>query len=440
MQQGSLSFWKFQVAVQTTNALLKNTTHHLDEQKLHEHIEGGMDQVLYVQATNAKCNEIVGLRNWIAEVKQLDDMKHFKRHQAVKAFKQSAVASSTASHTSNSAQETFQATGLSKPSCKVNIASARLNNLFSQKINYPPTLTTEEKSLLFAYNGCFKCQNFFVYHKRSDKVAGCTFPIGTRYKPVTTAMVTASMSADYKLKVTYIMPAITRAGPSTTGHTVAAVFPGMSNPVNYTASNASNVIGGFSDPDSSVSTHLFSPTVATVIKTFDAMVPMVTNVLHDVTAPLVVSHMFWRTSVISSAVADDAPIQFDCFIDNGSHLILICASLAEQLCLHHCKLPLPIETEVVMQEDDKKVILKLYEYVKLYVYDSTAIIALNLISPVILGLPFLSHNSIVIDHSNRTAIDKVQNFDLMHPSVRLPPPFQKRSFVIFSIVSKRIKN
>ena len=54
MQQDSSSFWEFQVAVQTTNALLKGTPHHLDEQKLHEHIEAGMDQVLYIQAINAK--------------------------------------------------------------------------------------------------------------------------------------------------------------------------------------------------------------------------------------------------------------------------------------------------------------------------------------------------------------------------------------------------
>jgi len=50
-----------------------------------------------------------------------------------------------------------------------------------------------------------------------------------------------------------------------------------------------------------------------------------------------------------------------------------------------------------------------------------AIIAPNLVSPVILGLPFLSHNSIVVDHATRTAIDKLQNFDLMNPTIRPPP-------------------
>jgi hypothetical protein len=55
-----------------------------------------------------------------------------------------------------------------------------------------------------------------------------------------------------------------------------------------------------------------------------------------------------------------------------------------------------------------------------------AVIAPNLVAPVILGLPFLSHNSIVVDHAARTVIDKSQNFDLMNPTVRPPPPAPKR--------------
>ena len=56
-----------------TNVLLKGTPHHLDEQKIRECIEGRMDQVLYVLATNAKCNDIGDLREWLAEIKCLDD-------------------------------------------------------------------------------------------------------------------------------------------------------------------------------------------------------------------------------------------------------------------------------------------------------------------------------------------------------------------------------
>jgi hypothetical protein len=61
-----------------------------------------------------------------------------------------------------------------------------------------------------------------------------------------------------------------------------------------------------------------------------------------------------------------------------------------------------------------KVVVKMYDYVKLHLSDSSdeytawtvrALVALNLVAPVVLGLPFLSHNAIVIDHSKCTAID-----------------------------------
>jgi hypothetical protein len=58
MTQDPKSFWEFQIAVQSTNALLKDTPYHLDDVKLCERIEAGMNQILYMQAMNAKCNNI----------------------------------------------------------------------------------------------------------------------------------------------------------------------------------------------------------------------------------------------------------------------------------------------------------------------------------------------------------------------------------------------
>jgi hypothetical protein len=69
-------------------------------------------------------------------------------------------------------------------------------------------------------------------------------------------------------------------------------------------------------------------------------------------------------------------------------------------------------------------VVQLTEWVKLSLYDVSnlwssktvrAVIAPSLCAPVILGLPFLSHNNIVIDHAARTAIDKTTGFDLLNP-------------------------
>ena len=40
-----------------------------------------MNQVLYVQVTNVKCNDIVDFRKWLAEVKHVDDTKCFESNQ-----------------------------------------------------------------------------------------------------------------------------------------------------------------------------------------------------------------------------------------------------------------------------------------------------------------------------------------------------------------------
>ena len=85
-----------------------------------------------------------------------------------------------------------------------------------------------------------------------------------------------------------------------------------------------------------------------------------------------------------------------------------------------------------------------HDFVKLSLYDVSgkyrakpvcAIVASNLCCPVLLGLPFLLHNNLTIDHSNRTAIDESQAFDLLNPSVHPPPrKLKKKLQQVFSEV------
>ncbi|KIM73627.1 hypothetical protein PILCRDRAFT_15062 [Piloderma croceum F 1598] len=304
----SLSFWEFQVMVQTTNALLKGTPHYLEEQKICECIEGGMDQVLYVQATNVKCNNIEDLCEWLAEVKHLNDEKHFECLQAINAFKQSATASCAAACVGNNAQNAFN-NALAVPSHKANTPSLPFAN--------------EEKMLLLKYEGCLKCCKPFVYHKGSDKAPDCSFPVGTGYKPITFAAVTAAMPASYKAKVTAIVPVIANTTASSSVHPVATVFPGIANLADYAVVNVSNVLGGAGDFDTSVSTHTVSDAVATILEPVDAAILLAVCGHKSASAPLSVPHVFWRASALAGTTSDDAPAQFDCLIDNGSSLVLI---------------------------------------------------------------------------------------------------------------------
>ena len=88
-----------------------------------------------------------------------------------------------------------------------------------------------------------------------------------------------------------------------------------------------------------------------------------------------------------------------------------------------------------MQNKKEKVSVILTEYVHLSLHDSTGeysawtvhvVVTPNLCNPVILGLPFLKHNKIVIDHDQRTAIDKTTGFDLLNPSICAPPKAPKK--------------
>ena len=77
---------------------------------------------------------------------------------------------------------------------------------------------------------------------------------------------------------------------------------------------------------------------------------------------------------------------------------------------------------MAMPEEGKKCVVRLNKWVKLSLYDVSGlwtsktvrtIIAPSLCAPVILGLHFLEHNNIVIDHATCTVIDKTCSFDLL---------------------------
>jgi hypothetical protein len=89
------------------------------------------------------------------------------------------------------------------------------------------------------------------------------------------------------------------------------------------------------------------------------------------------------------------------------------------------KLKNKISVTVAIPDSNSKSSVFLTEWTKLHLYDPSgawtsdilqAVVTLSLCAPVLLGLPFLSHNNIVVNHSARTAIDKTTGFDLLNPT------------------------
>ena len=117
------------------------------------------------------------------------------------------------------------------------------------------------------------------------------------------------------------------------------------------ATNASSIVDA-GDPDSSVSTNYCA--IATVINSINVPAISMPLTANDATAPIYVPHLFWR---VSASVLNDVPSDFDCLIDNGSHLVLMHETLADSLTLCRRKLHVPIETELAMREGDQKVVV-----------------------------------------------------------------------------------
>jgi hypothetical protein len=121
-------------------------------------------------------------------------------------------------------------------------------------------------------------------------------------------------------------------------------------------------------------------------------------------------------------------------LDDGAHLLLIRPETVTDLGLPIRRLHKPVTVTVALNHDPDA-LTELWDYVSLSLSSLNnawsskpvrALIAPGLCSNVLLGLPFLVHNKIVIDHASRTAVDKTCGFDLMNKnSCRVAPPLYK---------------
>ncbi|KAL6310447.1 hypothetical protein BKA93DRAFT_820868 [Sparassis latifolia] len=207
-------------------------------------------------------------------------------------------------------------------------------------------------------------------------------------------------------------------GPSIISHPVVAVMASSSFLFAMASTNHSTVFTPNSDDsESSVEENIVDAEMSSLA----VDEPPVVDASVSTSAPLHADHLFWCCK--TSGPALDFSFTFNALIDHGSQTVLIHDDYVRQLSLRWHKLPVPKFIEMAMADGDKKVVIKLSEYIRLSLHDPSshwsartvhAIIAPGLCSPVILGLPFLSHNCIVIDHELRTTVNKDTSFDLLN--------------------------
>jgi hypothetical protein len=291
-----------------------------------------------------------------------------------------------------------------------------------------PPLTQNERDLLHEHDGCNKCRKFYTDCRGRD----CeNWPDAHSYRTLT-----LQDALDAKAR---------KANKMDSRNTVGATIPHSGFEEVYNASVAA-LLGNnpsYEAPgnmyDSRAERAMSAPPTSH-IREVNAILPSSSipfnlgngsdtsdeNALnHEVSdAPLSVEHLTWDANIFGG---NSFPTKINCMLDNGAHLVLIRPETVADLALPIRKLEQPISVTLALE--GKKTITTLHDYVHLQLASTNnewssktvrALIAPGLCTNILLGLPFLTHNNIVVDHSARTAINKMSGFDLMNNKAMMP--------------------
>jgi hypothetical protein len=331
---------------------------HLSDDKLRHRIKAGINNHLSKRCKAEKVNKVIDFKEWLAEVKCVDDSLQDDHHE-------------WEAMTQNTRETSHKNNVFVEPSCQYNTQSQPLPNNFTPRIL--PKLTDLECTLLSSNNGYFKCRTFFVDHCSASCKSEFPNPVG--YETLTQGDVDRAKKSTSK-KVAVVFPALDDSDknifPSI--HPVAAIIGSLSQPYAYQAVNTSSVLDAEGDT-----------------KSDDEVCPS--------------QHMIWHCSTFSAN--ETFPVPLSALIDNGLHLVLIHPDYIQKLTLPRQKLACPISIELAMHGKQKCGVFELQDYVSLSLFDPIsfwsaklicAIVCDGLCTPVILGLPFLERSNIIIDH------------------------------------------
>ncbi|KAF9568677.1 hypothetical protein CPC08DRAFT_605382, partial [Agrocybe pediades] len=374
-------FYDWAMEIKSMNFLLKDTNSHMSDDQLRRHLETSMDRDLFRYCNREKIHLETKLKEWIENVRLADEHLKEDKKRAREMFddfsnngraKRPALASSSRyANTSRSSSATS-----SNDRC--------------------PSLTNEERELLVKYHGCFKCRRYNVQHRSSNCPNG--YPSGKNYQ-----VLTDSRDAQGNPP--------RRGDNQQTAKAVAAVTEEeeeRSDAEDFVASVMQTAVLGEGSASES-----------------------------EVRSPLKAKHITWDALIDSPAL--EFPVKLKTLIDNGSHLVLIRPDVVTKLGLTPSPLSEPLSVGVALS-NGKKEAVALSEFVSFRATSADgrwtskvvqAILAPNLCSSIIFGLPFLTHNKIVIDHELLTAIPKSSDCDLLHP-LKPPPPKS-----LFSTLSRK---
>ncbi|KIN96684.1 hypothetical protein M404DRAFT_101369, partial [Pisolithus tinctorius Marx 270] len=269
----------------------------------------------------------------------------------------------------------------------------------------PPALTIKECQLLHDNSGCFKCCCLFQNHTMHS--CPNDFPDAKNYKVLTATDVEAAKKKHAKPVATVI-----EEEPAAKHAHITEV-----------------------DDDTDAITVVMP--LATLGEGTDSG--------EEYIAPLSVPHLQWSCLLEGPNLTFPLPVK--ALIDSASHLVLIDKGLILKLGLQCHQLHKSLNVSVALSSGDWEV-MSLQSYIVLSCLSSDAcfhshsvctIIAPHLCTPLLLGLPFLSHNGLVIDYALHTCVDKDTGYNLINPPlVSVPAPSQPVTPTVQTV--KQLKN
>ncbi|KAJ7075751.1 hypothetical protein B0H15DRAFT_956247 [Mycena belliarum] len=358
--------------VEALHSLLIGTTAELDTNQLRYTLEAGMLPTLatlYGADDTAPGIEKDKFDEWRSAVILIDERRAFTLEENRKAIERElSLQKRKAPETTDERPYKEKKFGEGRKGASKPVSTASTSSSTSGR--RCPVLTADERKWLDKYEGCNKCRTFFAGHKHAD--CPNDFPAAEGYKPRTEADAKAAAKGKSK-PIAVIMPP---------------------------AEDIEDSDDSEEDLDRSVSTRPH-------------------HVSHAV-------HLFWEC--LAEGPMTNLPLLVRALIDNGAHLALINADLADKMGLRRRRLHRPEPISLAMSSEPLPA-THLTEYVKLplhtvdQAWSSSSVrflVAPNLCADFILGLPWLIENHIVIDHRERTAIDKRVGFDILHPPAPSP--------------------
>jgi hypothetical protein len=254
--------------------------------------------------------------------------------------------------------------------------------------NHPPPLTDRERDLLYKHYGCYKCWSFYAGHRGKD--CSNTLPKAAGYCKLTEDdALRAKKKHDCKKLTTNSVPK----------HTTAVI--GYNESV---ADNITAVVGGESPLANGVLGYGSGFEDSECVTPFSISHFTIRGFIHDSTDPRY-----------------DIPVRM--LIDCGSSTVLMRSEITTALGLRRCRLPASSKLDsvwgsegtIVTEYVQLRFSLRLFAWTSRFVH---CLLVDELCAPIILSMPFLSHNDLIISFSSRKCVDSRTGFNLLNPSYK----------------------